>query len=171
MKACIIIFCLISTLQFASCSRKCCSEPKGFSLNISYKTKEGKNLFTFYPENDKGRYDTRKVEVYKVINNNNVTTNEPLDSWVKLREAYGNVGYSGLALKLPTDDKRVSRLLIYLYPTAEVDTISYSGEGKYNYPEIKNLFYNGTCIEKLNAQYLGGSPETVAYKLTITKPD
>lgn len=171
MKNSIALLLLASaTLALPSCSRKCCSEPKGFRVDIFYKTKAGKNLFTNWEDNNKGRYDTRNIEVYKVINNDD-TAKEPLEDWLNLKKSYGDLGYPGLLLKLPTDDKRINRLLIYLYPSQEVDTISYTGEGPYNFPETKNIFYNGTCIESMNLQFLGGSRESTGYTFTVTKPD
>lgn len=176
MRTCLFLFIPIGLLMLEGCKPKCCSEPKGFHLNITYVSKDGVNLCAYYIENKQivnrdGRYDTRKIEVYKVINNDHVVTKEPLDSWVKKREAYGDIGHSALSLTLPTEDKRVSKILIYLHPSQELDTISYTGEGPYNFPETKNIFYNRTCIENLSIKDGGGNSELRYYYITVTKPD
>lgn len=174
MKTYIIPVILIGALLLASCKPKCCSDPLGFSLEIKYVTK-GKKELLFVSKDESYRYDTRKIEVYKVIPNDPDPTKKLLVSNQRKTDAEKEVGDNSLNFYLPIEDTRVNQLLIYLYPSSDIDTITYTGVGDYNIPYPKDVFYNTVNIEKLvtNWNYTRDDSGRASgkYQITVTKPD
>lgn len=173
MKIYIIPIILIGPLLHVSCKPKCCGDPHVFMLDIKYATKDKKELL-FVSKSEPYRYDTRKIEIYKVISGNPNPTKELLAS--SQRKTEKEVGDNSLHFYLPTEDKRISQLLIYLYPSSDIDTITYKGGGDYNLPYPNDVFYNTVSLEKLvtgisDYGATGNSVTSAGSEITVTKPD
>lgn len=164
---------LIGPLLYISCKPKCCAEPHVFKLSIKYATKDKKELL-FVSKSEPYRYDTRKIEIYKVIPGDPKPALELLNSSQQKPEK--EVGDNSLYLDLPTEDKRISQLIIYLLPSSDKDTITYKGGGDYNLPNPKDVFYNSTSIEELRTgqsiyETRGNNTTSGYFEITVTKPD